>query len=297
MTRLPIVVALMATAGSVLADPLSGPVPNPTLEFRVQGTNPNNGNQFNWSNTSAGSPTTIQFAVDPQTGDIDLAQSYSLRSSANIAGSSTPLFQIDVVPEGGSSALLPESLRSQLALQTGGNLDPFLTYGYAVVNNTNFTQTYTATYTSPIVPGVTLPNFVRATISGGLVDGNGNGVTLGLAPGAGTTQTFSLSNDGGLTFVNAGVDVGSPETEFGASGSFLYGLYGTPTVAGPLGSWTHMRLETRFTLTGGGDVAAIGGYAEILPIPEPSEIAFMLSGHALAGVIARRRRERTPASA
>ena len=196
-----------------------------------------------------------------------------------------------------SPALLPESLRSQLALQTGGNLDPFLTYGYAVVNNTNFTQTYSATYTSPILPGVTLPNFVRATISGGLVDGNGNGVTLGHAPRASTTQTFALSDDGGLTFVNAGVDVGSPETEIGAQGAFLYGLYGTPTVAGPLGNWTHMRLETRFALTGGGDVAAIGGYAESLPIPEPSEIAFMLSGLALVGVIARRRRERTPASA
>lgn len=275
----------LAASGAVFAGPSDGPVGTPTLVFQVTGVNPNNNNDCNWSNLQGATPTPIQFSVNPDTGDFELSRSYSLRSNASLAGTDTPLFSIAVTPRDTETGLL----------STGGNLDPFMTYGYTVTNDTNTTLTYTATFVSPILPTVTQPNTVRARMSGGLTDGTGDGVTLGLGPGDLDTRFFSLSSVPNALqtdpFVNAGVNVGLAETEISGSGgdSFLYGVHRSPTIAGPLGTWNTMGLQTRFTLTGNGDVASVTGFAEILPIPEPSEIAFMIAGLGLVGSIARRR--------
>ncbi len=291
--------ALSLTALAVLpltamADPFSGGIAAPTLEFRVTGTNPNTGNPINWSNQ-----TPLDFAVDSATGDIDLLGSYSLRSGANLNGTQTPLFNINVQPIGTIGGLLDPATgqRTSIAFENGGNVDPFLTYGYSASNNTNAALTYTATYTSAIVGDFSLGSMVRARISGGLVDATGNGVSVGLAPGKSFTQELLLSTDG-ATWINAGVDVGNAQTSvspLGEGDAFLYGTYRNPAsgfVVGPNGAFTQMRLVTTFTLTGDSDIASISGYGEIVPIPEPGEIAFLSAGLGLAAMIARRRRSR-----
>lgn len=278
-----------------VADPLSGPLVAPTLQFSVSGTNPNTGAAFTWSN-----PAPLAFTVDAATGDIDLVGSYSMRSGQSLGGGSTPLFRIDVQPSGTIGGLLDPATgqRTSIAFDNGGNVDPFLTYGYSAVNNTGAALTYTATYTSAIVGDFSQGSVVRSRVAGALVDATGNGVSVGLAAGKSFTQELLLSVDGS-TWVNAGVDVGNAQTNLpanpGEGDAYLYGTYRTPAsgfVAGPNGAWTQMRLVTTFTLSGEGDVASFSGYGEIVPIPEPGEIAFMTAGLGLAVMIVRRRRVR-----
>jgi len=293
----PLALALSALAAlplAVMADPIFDGIPAPTLEFGVSGINPNNGSAFTWSNS-----TRLNYAVDSATGDIDLVGSYSLRSGTSLAGGTTPLFRIDVQPIGTIGGLLDPGTgqRTSIAFENGGNVDPFLTYGYSATNNTGAALTYTATYTSSIVGDFSLGSLVRARVAGALVDATGNGVSVGLAPAKSFTQELLLSTDGS-TWINAGVDVGNAQSNvspLGEGDAFLYGTYRNPAngfVVGPNGAWTQMRLVTSFTLTGDSDVASFSGYGEIVPIPEPGEIAFLSAGLGLAAMIARRRRSR-----
>jgi hypothetical protein len=286
--------AFAALPLTAMADPFSGAIADPTLEFRVSGTNPNTGTAFTWS-----SPTRLDYSVDASTGDIDLVGSYSLRSGQSLGGGTTPLFRIDVQPTGTIGGLLDPATgqRTSIAFDNGGNVDPVLTYGYSASNNTNAALTYTATYTSAIVGDFSLGAQVRSRVAGALVDATGNGVSVGLAPGQSFTQELLLSTDGS-TWINAGVDVGGAQSNvspLGEGDAFFYGAYRNPAsgfVVGPNGAWTQMRLVTTFTLSGDSDVASFSGYGEVAPIPEPGEIAFLSAGLGLAAMIARRRRAR-----
>lgn len=184
-----------------------------------------------------------------------------------------------------------------------GNLDPFLTYGMSVKNNSGGLRTFQKTVTAPVSPGITGPNTVRASVSGGLTDATNDGVSITPAPnrpqdGDGVAELqLLLLNDTNANWnsaTNAGVDVGLAQTFSGAPFSYTYGAYQDgfgPAVDGPSGAWHWMQVRTRFTLTGNGDTAAINGYAEITPVPEPSAYAMMLAGLGLVGGIAMRRRK------
>lgn len=190
---------------------------------------------------------------------------------------------------------------------TGGNLDPYINYAMAVKNTSAGSLIFNQSVIAPVSPTLSGANLVKASVSGGLTDATGNGVRINPAPRSGIPQDgdgtdelqlFLLSSDG-LTWSNAGVDVGLPETEAGAPNSYTYGVYHdgylTP-VGGPIGAWNWMQLRTRFSLTGNDDTAAINGYAFITadtpgpqPVPEADSYAFLAIGMGLVGLLARRR--------
>ena len=123
---------------------------------------------------------------------------------------------------------------------------------------------------------------------------NGSGPNVAITPAVadqdGDTmaelQVLRLSSDGGLTFVNAGVDVGLAASYSGTGGQ-VYGTFNS-TKAGA-GNYNYWMLATQFTLTPGKDVASLAGYVEISPVPEPKQLAMLLSGLGLVGWVARRR--------
>jgi hypothetical protein len=46
-----------------------------------------------------------------------------------------------------------------------------------------------------------------------------------------------------------------------------------------------------FSLSGGGDIAVLTGFAQIVPVPEPSSLALLGIGAAALALVARRRRK------
>ena len=180
-----------------------------------------------------------------------------------------------------------------------GNLDPFINYTMSVKNNSAGDKTFQKIVTAPIVPTLSGANVVRASVSGGLTDATGNGVTITTKPNRdqdtnngdelqlfllSTTNNFNAGN-----YTNAGVDVGGTVTHVGSSNSFAYGSYNDGPIAGPVGSWNYMQTRTRFNLTGDGDTAVIVGYAEISAVPEAKTYGMMLAGLGLIGFVVRRR--------
>jgi hypothetical protein len=148
-----------------------------------------------------------------------------------------------------------------------GNLmdpDPLIAYGIAV---TDFgaPSAFGFLFGTPIVP--TGPGtLVSSSLAGSLTDGGSDGVTI--TPTGATLQT----SDVGFPLTSMGVGIGLTESGI-AGGSDVYGAYSAGPIAGPPGGpWTFMTVSVGFTLTGGGDVAALNGRAEITtasaPVPD-----------------------------
>jgi hypothetical protein len=190
----------------------------------------------------------------------------------------------------GTTATASNPWASVFSFTAAANVDPFMTYGFTVKNNTATTQTYTFSMGEALVPTVSGPYNIHADVSGSIVNGTGSNVTItpALADEDGDTipelQVLRLSNDGGLTFVNAGVDVGQADS---ALTSKPYGLY-LQDKSGS-GTFDYWAIETKFTLTPGKDVASLAGYVEISPVPEPVSSSLMIAGLGLIAWIARRR--------
>jgi len=137
------------------------------------------------------------------------------------------------------------------------NSDPFIAYGLAV---TDFgaPSAFSFIFSTPIVPTGPLTT-VQASISGGLTDVTGNGVSL--TPTAAKTQTSSVS----APPTSMGVDVGDLALHGpGSPGAlYTYGPYAAGPMAGPVGIWTGLSTTAAFTLSGDGDIAALTGFASV----------------------------------
>ena len=178
---------------------------------------------------------------------------------------------------------------SSIQLQNvAGHGDPDLIYAVSANNNSALSQTYTFNVGEAIVPPVSTGNTTYADISGAMTSRSGGAATITPVNASGIQQ-FQLSSDGGLTFVNAGVDVGPSAS---AVGSSTYGLYSATNLNGPEGqTWNYMQLVSTFTLTAK-SAASLTGYASIssvTPVPEPLEGAMLLMGLAMLAPLARRR--------
>lgn len=186
----------------------------------------------------------------------------------------------------------------------GGSLDPdpSLLFG-SVAFDFGAPSSFGFTFILPLAPTVSNPSNVSDSFSGSVTNGPfpqaDAGVTVtALAPppaipvdGDGITemQVFTLSDDGGLTWKNVGLDVGVTESiPLAPSSSGLTSTYNMgpiSTIAG--GPWTHMRADINFRLSGGGDIFTFNG-AKIL-IPEPSAVLLALT---CLGALQLRRRSR-----
>ena len=157
------------------------------------------------------------------------------------------------------------------------NPDPSIAYGIAVID-LGAPSAFAFFFSTPIVPTGS-PNTVSGSVVGGLTDATGNGVSI-------TPTGSSLQiNDLIAPITNMGVDVGIANVHpaSGTPGSFFtYGAYAAGPIAGPgPGPWTGINVSLGFTLSGGGDVAALTGFASIDPTIVP-ETSTTLAGGALA---------------
>lgn len=178
-------------------------------------------------------------------------------------------------------------------LEVGGALDPdpFILFAGAVID-AGAPSTFGFTYILPLAPPISNPTVVLDSLSGSVTNGAfAGGVTVtAVAPPAGIPvdgdgtpeiQVFTLSDDGGVTYKNVGLDLGpTTTTPLGSFASGDYGAYNigpVPNIAG--GPWTHMRADINFMLSGGGDAFSFNGAKAFGPpgtIPEPGTCALAL---------------------
>lgn len=176
--------------------------------------------------------------------------------------------------------------------------DPSIAYGVSVIDfgapsNFNFT------FSTPIVP-TSAPTSVNASIAAGLTDsaGSANGVsitpTLADMDGDGIAE-IQIAEVNGPT--NLGVDVGPaasypllPPPVPGAN--YVYQDSAGPQAGPGPGPYTTLSINLAFQLSGGGDIAALTGFAEINTVPEPSTMTLggLVAVGVLAALVNRRRR-------
>jgi hypothetical protein len=155
--------------------------------------------------------------------------------------------------------------------------------------------------TQPITP-TTAPSVVSSVLSGSTTAPDPAGITVtALPPFAGVPvdadaiteiMVFNLSQNGGISLSNAGIDLGPSFS--GPQGSATYGGFLGGPIAGPSGSGSYdfMRVDVTFALTGGGDIFGATGCASVgspgcIPAPEPG--AALLLGLALGALTMRRK--------
>lgn len=168
--------------------------------------------------------------------------------------------------------------------------DPAVNYGISVTNLTNNAQNYVYTFPLLFSPTFTGPSLVKSSLTGRLTDLNNNGATLGQI-GSNKIQSAIV----GAPIQMLGVDVGDTVSFTTPGGIQNFAFYnpgpapGTNSLPGPDGSGlTFMNVASTFSLTAR-DRVSMTGFAEIVPVPEPSTYAMMLAGLVFVGVVARRR--------
>jgi hypothetical protein len=164
--------------------------------------------------------------------------------------------------------------------------DPSLLFG-SVAFDFGAPSIFGYVFILPLAPVYPNPSVVLDSFSGSVTNGSvGGGVTVTALPppagipvdGDGITEmeVYTLSDDGGVTWKNVGLDLGLSETvplaPFGSGLTASYNEGPIPTIAG--GPWTHMRADINFSLSGGGDIFTFNG-AKIL-IPEPGTLLMAL---------------------
>jgi hypothetical protein len=160
--------------------------------------------------------------------------------------------------------------------------DPMMLFGGAAIDF-GAPSSFSFTFILPLAAQGTI---VRDSFSGSVTNAAGPGVTVTALPppagipvdGDGITevQVYTLSNDGGASWTNVGLDL-MPTTvvPLPVGGSALTPAFSAGPIAAPAGGpWTDMRADVNFRLTGGGDIFTFNG-AKLL-VPEPGTLALLI---------------------
>jgi hypothetical protein len=180
--------------------------------------------------------------------------------------------------------------------------DPEISFSMGVVDP-GAASNFSFMFVLPLSPQFPNPSVVFDSLTGTVTNAVGPNVTVtALGPPAGIPvdgdgvtelQVYTLSDDGGVTWKNVGLDAGPTQvTVTPPATSQLYGPPGgynqgpIPTIAG--GPWTHMRVDLNFRLSGGSDAFSFSG-SKVL-VPEPGTIVLLAFGVVGAAGLSRRRR-------
>jgi hypothetical protein len=178
--------------------------------------------------------------------------------------------------------------------------DPYIQYDIMFQNLEAGPMTFGWTAGVTMVPAIPATNIVSAELGGILTDNGGGATMTPESPPAGipTDDAYdsipeivvaTLSNDGGTTFTNMGVDLGPEATWTGMS---FYGMFSDSQNPGPdpgPDPWDFLRVDINFTLSAG-DKVSLAGIAEIIdPVPEPSTLLLLGSGLLGLGYFGRKR--------
>lgn len=196
-------------------------------------------------------------------------------------------YEVPLQPEGKTTGFNHVIETADYQINISGTLDPDPSIAYAIgIVDFGAPSIFGFLFGTPIVPtgpGTT----VSASIVGGLTDFTGDGVSL--TPTGPKVQTSSV----GFPSTSMGVDVGDPAIHGpGPAGAFYtYGAFADGPDPGPVGAWTFLTTSSMFALSGGGDAAALTGFASVVT-SVPDGGAGLLSAMAILGVLFAGRRAR-----
>jgi hypothetical protein len=184
----------------------------------------------------------------------------------------------------------------QITLNAALDPDPQIVYAASVIDFAG-PSVFGFVFGLPIV-ATPAPGIVTHSESSSTTDGGGGGTPVtALAPigipvdGDLATEQFvyTLSQDGGATLLNAGLDIRG--SFVGASPSDAQAAINLGPIAGPAGAgfYNFMRIDVNFSMTGGSDAYTFNGIATVVPEPATAVLFGLgLGGLALFG----RRRSR-----
>jgi hypothetical protein len=179
--------------------------------------------------------------------------------------------------------------------------DPQIVYASSVIDF-GTPSTFGFIFSQGIVPTST-PGTASHTYSASATDGTpGPGGSMTVTPvappggipvdsdGTPEVSVYTLSTNGGTTFLNAQLDLGPLLLVGGTSAT--HGPFNPASVVGPAGSGSYdvMRVDVNFSLTGGQDAYTFNGEANI--VPEPAVLAALGLGLAGLALHVRRRSRR-----
>ena len=229
-------------------------------------------------------------SIDPTTGDIKMPS--SLPNTTNWSWGTVGVYNPITGLFDTKNALTwtNNTGSASFSIYANGNVDPIMNYSIFGTNHSGVTQTYSLHYDESVVPPV-VPGTYGLFSDIGYSLSTGDALASTISPTTGSKiQHLSLSTNGGISYTNAGVDVGGAQTSTATTATYYDSLSGGGSALATIDHWA---FDVSFDVSAH-DAAGVSGYTEITQltvIPEPSTYAALLGGVTLVGAALRRRRQ------